>query len=571
MIEPVRSEAAIERRRFRALLILLTLTLTLPFLGWGVPHATASDRVKSLAADEIVPLGTLADMHNMFVAPKDDWHLGYPWWHYAVAAAAQVPYLAYLKVTGSFDEPTGDFPFGLEDPVLSLKMLTLCGRIVSALMAVGIVLMTHTWVGRMFDEPAGRLAAVFTLLTQGFLYFARVGNVDLPALFWITGGLVAFAEVVVDRMTRRRLVRLGVFAGLAMATKDQALAVFLPLALYLLSPRARAAAKERPESWAPLFGLVASLFAYAFGSGMFFNPARQIGHVRALLFAPESVTAAVVYWPGTPRTPVGLVGLFIEHFHAFGAMMTPPLLWAAIFGAFAEKQKPGRLILWAPLIMILLMLTWPTGNVVRRYFLPLTPITAAFAAAGIRSLSQWRPWAGRAAVLLIVLVQAAVAVDLTYAQVRETRDAAAAWIRANTRAGDVIEFFGHEQKLPPVGADIVTRRAAGRERWEGEIGHGSEVLEYLEKDGPQFLIATPDWTSHPGEEESRDCPEEVFEALQEGRTSYALVAHFPTPRLLRGFLERPRLDASSVAPPVRIFARKTILDRLRPAPPGETK
>lgn len=556
---------AVRDRRSRVLWALVVATLTLPFIGWGLPYATAPDRTKSLAVDEIVPLGPLADMSNMFIEEKPDWHLGYPWWHYAVTAGAQAPYLGYLKVTGGLKKPTGQFPFGLDDPVRSLIILTVIGRLVSVAMAIGIAWATLVWVGLLFGRRAAHCATLFLVLTQLFVYFGRTGNVDLPALFWSSIGLVFYARAVTEGLTTRRVVGLGIFAGLAMATKDQAVVVFLPLAVTMLRRRAFV---SRGLSWqvaAPAFGLLSSIVAYLFATGMLFNPTRHIEHVKALFFNPDRVTAASVYWPAAPMTLEGRSALVWDYVSGFAAMATPPLLILALLGTFLSRGRGfGRRTLWVPFFLLFILLIWPAGAIARRYFLPLLPFAAAFGGATVSwFFEHGRARLAWACTIATALFQGAIVVDMTYSQTRETRDQAAEWLRINTTPGDYIEYFGHEQKLPPMDADIFSRRIADRIVWEGDRDHGPRIMSYLKSGGqPPLIFECPDWTSHPGWERSADCPPEVFDGLKDGSLGYREVKSFPTPRLLSGIFERPRLDNSAISPPVRIFAREDVAVRL---------
>jgi hypothetical protein len=157
-------------------------------------------------------------------------------------------------------------------------------------------------------------------------------------------------------------------------------------------------------------------------------------------------------------------------------------------------------------------------------------------------------------------MRVAVVLDLAHAQLHETRAEAGRWIAAHARAKDRIEFFGHPQQLPPLPPHVRSRRVAGRERWQGETGHGPAVLAYLAREGPEYLALIPDWTSTGGLERSRDCPPEVWAALCDGSAGYHLAAHFAPPRLLPAWM-RPELDSPAVAPPVRLFARADVARR----------
>jgi hypothetical protein len=164
--------------------------------------------------------------------------------------------------------------------------------------------------------------------------------------------------------------------------------------------------------------------------------------------------------------------------------------------------------------------------------------------------------------------QLLVGADLAYAQYRDTRYEAAAWIEREMKSGERIEYFGAAETMPYLGAGIVSGPVAGRAQWVGDFGHGPAVLQYLSKGGPEYVAIIPDWTSQPGMERSADCPPEVYAALKDGSAGYAQAAFFPSRSLFahwfpEGWRLRPPLDNPSVCPPVRIFARLDVLGRVK--------
>jgi hypothetical protein len=187
-------------------------------------------------------------------------------------------------------------------------------------------------------------------------------------------------------------------------------------------------------------------------------------------------------------------------------------------------------------------------------------ILCGFAAHGILSIARARlRWALVPLIAIACGWELAIAADLSYAQSHETRLAAAGWIHDHVHAGEHIEYFGVREAMPPLPAEIPTRRIAGRMNWKKESGHGPGILQYLETQGPEFVFITPDVTSKPGIPYSGDCPPEVYDALMQGRTNYTMAAHFSTPTILPAWFHRPRLDYPSVAPPVWLFERKDIV------------
>jgi 4-amino-4-deoxy-L-arabinose transferase-like glycosyltransferase len=542
----------------------LAIVLYAPMIGWGVPYATTPDRTKTFATDEILPLEALAEMHNTFVISKADRNYGYPWWHYFVVAAAQAPYLGYLIWTGGLHGASPEFPFGLRDPVAALRALTLIGRSVSVVMGAGVVIAAYLFSSILWGHATAMVAALLTMLNYLMVYYSRTGNLDVPACFWTALGLVLFARILVAGLTPRRAAWFGGFAGLAMATKDQALVVFLPLGAALLLPRFNRPAGSNYAIRPLLIGLGTSVLAYVVATGMVVDPQRHLTHVYALLFDPRRVTAAAAYLPPHPKTWEGMLQLLRDFEATMVAAFSLPVLLVSIAGALLVwRTAADRLVLLLPLPALFFLLVLPTRVAVLRYLLPLTLIIDAFAAYAVLALrrSRWRPlW-----LPLVVLLcgwRLAIAADLTYAQAHDTRYAAGRWLATHVRPGERLEFFGVAETLPPLPAAIGTRRVAGRTQWVGERGHGAKLLAYLASAGPEFLVMVPDWTSGRGMEHSADCPPEVYRAMLDGTLGYIQVAYFAPTSLLPGPLHRPPLDNPSVCPPVRVFARRDVAQRL---------
>lgn len=557
-----------ERRRARVTTIglaLMAVALYAPLIGWGAPQATAPNRIKTFATDEILPLETLAEMHNTFVVSKPDRSYGYPWWHYFVGAAAQAPYLSYLRLTGGLGVSSPEYPYGLQDPVQSLRWLTLIGRMVSVLMGAGVVVAAYYFGSVLWGHLAGVVTALLTMFNYLMFYYSRTGNPDVPAFFWSSVGLAIFAKILIAGLTVRRAAWLGVFAGLAMATKDQAVVIFLPLGCCLLFPRL-IQTSESSTRWRPILaGLAASLIAYAVGTGLIVDPQRHLTHVHALFFDQQRVTGAFAYWPPHPRTLAGTMNLFGDYLRKLASSASLPVLLTAVAGvSLALRYRPRLLILLLPAPALFVMVIWPAGIAVLRYLLPLSLLVSAFAAYALMEArgSRLRPiWIP----LLVILCgwQLLIGADLTYAQYHDTRYEAADWFKREAKAGDRVEYFSAPETMPYLSSGIISRPVAGRVRWVGEFGHGPAVLQYLMKEGPEYVVVVPDWTSQPGMERSADCPPEVYAALKDGSAGYALAAYFP-PRSLfarfftSGWRVRPPLDNPSVCPPARIFARRDV-------------
>ena len=551
-----------------ALLVLFVLALHGPFLSWGAPQATAPSRTYPFAADDLGPLGALAEMHNTFVHSKPDRNYAYPWFHYALTAGAQAPYLLLARMRGSFDAPQAEYPFGFDDPVTALYELTLVARVLTLLMTVLVVLLTYGMATELMNRRAGLIAASLTACNYLVTYYGGTGNLDLPMTFWCTLGAYFFVRMRRRLLSKRTLYLLALAAGLGMGTKDQALFTFLPIGLALLVPAIVRTGSFESRGWLILKALVISLLAYAFAAGMFFDPMRHVTHVRKTLFEPQSLSVMHYYYTPFERTLEGQLGLLRDFGNGLLRALSPFVCLLAACGALLHLlRRPADVTLLLPLPLTYVLLIVPTGITPIRYLLPMVPIVDVFAALFLARLMVNGLVLGKLLFTIALLLRLTIAADLRYAQWNETRYGAQELLAQHARPGDRVEFFGADEKLPGLDTSVQSRRILGREEgWQGEFDHGPAVLEALRaEDAPAFVLLIPDWTSRPGMRRSQDCPPEVEQALEEGLVPYDLLGTFETARLLPRFLPellvRPRLDNPSVSPPVRVFAHRRALAR----------
>src|SRR5690606_23283120 len=128
------------RRRTALLLVVLTLAVYIPGFTWGLPDATAYERMHPWGNDDLLPLRPLSEMYNTFVQDDATRNVAYPWFHYALVAGVYAPYMGVLYATGGFEKPSGEYPFGLKQPREHFRRLALLGRAVTLALAVVCVL-----------------------------------------------------------------------------------------------------------------------------------------------------------------------------------------------------------------------------------------------------------------------------------------------------------------------------------------------------------------------------------------------------------------------------------------------
>jgi hypothetical protein len=556
--------------RSALLLALIALGLYLPGFWWGAPHATAPDRVQSWGVDDGTPLQPLADVHNI-LRPKPDRNYGYPLMHSFVLTAAYSPYLGWLWLTGQFTPAAAAaYPFGLADPVAALRTLTLIGRLVSVLMGVGIVVAVWDAARALWGERTAVVAALMAMSLFPMFYYARVGNPDVPVLFYSAVALAAFTRSIAGGFTLRRAIVLGVFVGFAVGTKEPMAAAFLGLPfalLYLLWREGRAAAGWL--SWGfwkpPVACAFAAFIAFGAGSGLFVDPKFYLRHVE---FSRERVatlaSANIAHVRSYPYTWEGHWDLAVVLFNYLADCMTLAGVVLALAGVlWVLRREPRAALLALPAVTYLGILFWSARAGQLRYLFPAALILAFFAARAAVLAWESRHLAlrglGAAIAVLVIGLGLLRGVDLTHAMVRDSRYAAAAWLATHAPAGTTADFFGESGELPPLASGVATTRTLPYfgAVYKHDTGPAAvqAALDAWRARHPDLIILLPDHSSRPGEPYNATCPPEIYAGLLRGAYGYELAAFFETPPLLP-WVRRPNLDYPSVNPPIRIFTRK---------------
>lgn len=541
------------------------LLLYVPAITWGLPNATGPELTHPWGPDDIAPLGPLAEFHNTFVEAKADRFLAYPLMHYWLVGIAYAPYVLYLLATGGLSNPTSTFPYGLADPVHSLRVLSLIARSVTLLMAVGTVVAAYHVARSLWDHTRGLLAGVFVMLLYPMFYYSRTGNLDVPALFWGSVGLVVYARILREGYSVWRGIWLGVFAAMSAGTKDQGAGLFLLMPLVLLPLHFRRMARERTDGpqisrWrAPATTLVAGLLVYLVSSGFIFRPERYFAHMAFITGMGQD---GHKYF-GHPATWEGYKGLLRESFDLLAAMMTNPVLTAALLGVFmATLRDRQSLALLVPGISLLATVILPVRYVEMRFLLPVAFVLACFAAypLGGALLSRRAPL--RVASVFLTLGMCATpllyGIDLTYAMIRDSRYDAAEWLNIHLRPGDRVEFFGPHQKLPRLMVNVKVARAVEFKGTDRSVRYTPAQIQSMAADiaerSPNFILVIPDHSSSSEFPYGTTCPDELYDLLRDGSLGYRLAAQFETSPIFV-WVQRPPLDYPAVNPAVHIFVR----------------
>jgi 4-amino-4-deoxy-L-arabinose transferase-like glycosyltransferase len=535
--------------RVEILLFAAAVALYLPGIHWGLPQATSAERVKLWAYDDISPLPALTEVYHTFVRSAPDRWLAYPPLHHFLLGAAYAPYLGWLALTGQLSAPSPVFPYGLQDPVTAFRMLTVIARIVSILMAAGIVVAVYRAGLTLWDRKVGTLSALAVLVAYPMFYYSKTACLEIPYVFWASLALPVYARILTLGFSVKRAAVLGCFAALAVAAKDQAAGLFLLLPLALGVIHVRHWRAGRVSWWGPPSALLgAGGILYAFGSGLVFDPERYFAHVRWITRPGGMLSEEFVSWyPETlwyPETFAGTLALVGAVMQAQVKFVGPILAAFAVVAILeAARRDPAKLWMALPAVSYIATFIIPIHWFCLRYGMPVMLIVALFAGRGLALALRRAKIRPLAALLGVVALgwPAFSSLDLVRHLFTDTRLEAERWLAAHMAPGDRIAALHHVNALPRIGPDVQVVAAPT----------GAAALTFLNAEKPEFLTVIPDWTSIPGTVWSKAYPEDLRQALEDYSLGYNLAATFDS-----GFWpSRPLLDYPAVSPPVRIYRR----------------
>jgi hypothetical protein len=428
------------------------LLLFAPGWYWGMPNEFESD------ADSPVPLGPLAfvgDYFNPNVSEK------YPAVHQVLLLPPYALWLGYYKLTGGLQHISSEWPFGFKDPVHVFSSLIVLSRIVTSLMAVGIILSLGSLPFREFDKR-GRLLAMSLIATSGvFVYYARAGNLDVPYVFWWAVSFLLLAKYIFDPVApTRHLILSAVCSALAIGTKDPAAGLVLGSGLILLlikrSPSETLGARLRQA----LIYTAVVFFSYAIAA-VLPQPVRWLTHVRKYLLSSPNMTQ----WIQFENTPSGHFGLLMATSTRLTHVLSPVGMLLALVGLIvllASRRFRVTAFLLLPIISYYAFFIFNIRFVYERFVIPVAFLLAIIAGIGVSSILgvlKTKKWAyGLASVAIAVIFAYQILygyLPMTYLQVFDVKAAVASSIASYVPPGSAILWDGQWVNIP--NADIYER------------------------------------------------------------------------------------------------------------------
>ncbi len=426
--------------------------------------------------------------------------------------------------------------------------LLLAARLLSVLMATATVWCVYRAGRQLFGREASVLAALAVALSPPFVYYAKTANLEAPYLFWFALSLY-FYLAALRRHRLRDYLLFAATAALAVATKDQA------FALYLVSPLLLVAALwRRRRSEAPERGTLAATVATLLDRRVLLACAVPLA-LTALLWAAGSDFETMVRHF---RFIAGPAPAKYREFEATlagqGAMaqralanaafgLGLPLTLAAVFGIGRALRRPAENVRLLGLAAIALGYYLGFVAVIGyhyvRFFLPvaiLLSLPAGKVVADLLSARRWARPASRAAVAAVFAWCLLRALSVDVAMATDSRYAAERWLAERPSTGPDTGLGGGA--LLPRGLRVISWAALDR--------GGCRVLE---ERAAERVVVNASAASAPREAR-------LLAALDRGDLGYEPAHRIPRGRAL-GLLGVDRVDTNLVRvdPEIRIFRR----------------
>ena len=467
--------------------------------------------------------------------------------------------------------------------VPTMTALTLAARLVSEVMALGIIYFLAKLAEEVWGKRASLLVALVIAVNAPLTYYAHTSNLDVPYMFWACFALLETARAIVRREPRR-FRRVFLFAALAVGTKDQAYAVFLagfPVAIaawLLLDREVKARRAEIARQLA--IGLAIAGVLFLLVSGAITNPSGFRARIHFLL-GPASQNHAyyAVSWLGRLEILRDL-GLGWDRFYPYPfAVAALAGLWAHVSGA-RRAAAPERLVAGlVPLLgglSFILCFNMTARRTEHRFALPEMLLLAVYAGVAFyRLLELCRSGAARRAAALSMTGLFAwglfecVAVDAN--MLDDPRYDAEAFLAAHAHEGDVVETYGANAYLPRFPKEVrVTRVDTSALSTRNPLPNVLELqapFHDIEARKPRFIVVTDAWVWRyfaSGASGGRVVPPEQAERERDQATrAYFQDLHMETLQYRVVHLSRfssriwpTRQIHQSTAKDIRIFERK---------------
>lgn len=468
-------------------------------ITWGLPASDGWDN------DGVAPRDFLAGAVETFVPGH---YYTYPPVHVLLLSVLTLPITIVALVRAPSLSAHDVIAEVVHVPYMTANSIV--ARAVALAMSLAV-----TWaVAKMAEEATGRAragwcAAAFTGVNVPLTYYAHTSNLDVPYLFWASLALLELMRAIARREDRR-LRRVAVLAALAVATKDQAYALFVlgvPFAFgawLALDADARDYRRARSLARGAAEALAIGAAVLLVADAAVFNPR---GFVERLKFLRGPAMKPHVEYPDDWG---GRLQALHDVARDFGTHYPWALVALAGLGLvlLLRAARSDRARLAAALVPLFAAISFTLAfDLVAlrndfRFVMPQTVLAAAYGgigldaalfAAGAGAL-RWAARGGAAAAMGVAIFDA-IGVDA--ALLMDPRYDAEAWMRGHVAAGDRVETYGlnvYMPRFPPAAhvARVGPEPLAGRSPVPG-IDEVVGDYDRARERGARFIVVNQAW------------------------------------------------------------------------------
>jgi hypothetical protein len=478
----------------------IALVLRLAGFTWGMPASDGWDD------DGVAPRDFLVGVMETYWPGH---HYTYPPLHLLILTVTTAPvWVAALLRAPSLDPAAVIHAF---IGVPTMTGMAVIARAVTVALSLGL-LWNLAEIGRLLrgTARAGVWVAIACGLDLVLTYYSQTTNLDVPYLFWSVLALRWLVHAMACRAPTS-LRKVALFAALAVATKDQAYALFLlgvpaSLAVWLLVDReARPLAMAIGKQLA--IGVAIALPVLLLLDGAFTNPSGWSERVHYLL---GSASQDFAYYPATPE---GRLRAARDALLSFDQFYPWPFAALAVLGLGLAVLQPDRARRAAGFVPILAALSFTVAfdmtarRSEHRFALPQMVLFGVYVGLALDALHE-RYWTQRAGALPRALVALAAAglvlgyalfqcVAVDVAMLQDPRYDAEAWMREHVKPDDPIEIYGSNVQLPRFPSDVNGERidttpVATRNPILG-VKESNARFSDVESRRPRFIVVSALW------------------------------------------------------------------------------
>jgi hypothetical protein len=474
----------------------VALVLRLIGLGWGLPASDGWDD------DGVAPRDFLVGVVETYWPGH---HYIYPPLHVLLLAIVEAP-VWVLTLLGA-PSLSRDAVLQTFLAVTPMTAMAVVARAVTVGMSLG-ALWNIAKIGEIIggSPRAGCWCAATCGANAVFTYYSQTTNLDVPYIFWGILSLRWLVQTIAQREPRW-LRRVAILAACAIATKDQAYALFLvglpaSLLAWLVTDRsARRLAGEVAKELA--VGTATAAILLLLIDGALVNPIGFRDRMRTLV---GSASQDHAYYAQNWAGRLSVLRDSVLAFPRYYPWMFAPVALFGMAVTFRASDRARRAAGLAPLAFALsftIAFNLTARRTEHRFLLPQAILLGIYAGLAFDWLERRTTLRFRCLSLggTIACFSAALfgcaAVDM--AMVFDPRYEAEAWMRAHVRAGDRVEVYGNNVYLPRLPAYAVLTRvdpsALGRRNPLVGVTEVSDRFSNVEAREPRFIVMSEFWAN----------------------------------------------------------------------------